>query len=208
MSFLSALKEKRASLSHTCTKVTTVEGRTLIEEVVNGENVIKECEERNTFCHGFVVDPTPDLQVAEIITSSLYLGSQDVTQDQNLLREYCITHIISLGVPVPLPSQLPNLEYSFLPVLDLPDENLESLLHRALPLIDKIVCRGGCVYVHCNAGVSRAPTVIIAYLMAHRGLTFTEASSLVKEKRPASQPNAGFELQLLEFEAKLNADKT
>ena len=43
--------------------------------------------------------------------------------------------------------------------------------------------RGGRVYLHCNAGYNRAPTVAIAYLHVHRGLALDAACALVKERR-------------------------
>ena len=39
------------------------------------------------------------------------------------------------------------------------------------------------IYVHCQNGHGRAPTIVIAYLMS-TGKSFSEACSLVKEKRP------------------------
>jgi protein-tyrosine phosphatase len=40
------------------------------------------------------------------------------------------------------------------------------------------------VFVHCNAGYNRAPTVAIAYLCRHRGTLLREAVALTKERRP------------------------
>ncbi|KAK3931174.1 tRNA pseudouridine synthase-like 1 [Frankliniella fusca] len=194
------LKKQREMLNHTSTRVTTVEGKTLREEILNGEILLKEIPVGNQSCPGFVIDTKPDLQVAEIIKSSLYLGSQDVTQDFKVMTDCRITHVISLGVTVPPLPQLPALSYSFIPALDVPDEQINRMLNEVLPLMDDIINKGGCVLVHCNAGVSRAPTVVIAYLMTFKGLKFNEASALVKEKRPASKPNAGFVQQLLSLE--------
>lgn len=204
MSFLSELKKKRTLLSHTSTRVTTIQGKTIIEEVVDGEQTSYETPETNELCPGFVVDTKPDLQVAEILPSMLYLGSQDVTQDIELLKKYQISHILSIGVSVvPLP-ELSKLSYTFISGLDLPDERIDGVLATALPLIRDIIGKGGCAFVHCNAGVSRSPMVVIAFLMVHRGLTYWEADALVKEKRPGAKPNAGFVKQLKDLECKLN----
>ncbi|XP_026271980.1 dual specificity protein phosphatase 19 [Frankliniella occidentalis] len=208
MSFLSELKKQRSLLNHTRTRVTTVEGKTLLEEVLHGEHFQKEISENSQSCPGFVIDTKPDLQVAEIIKSSLYLGSQDVTQDFQLMKDCGVTHVISLGVQVPPLPQLSNLSYSFIPALDLPHEPIDNMLKKTLPLIEDVISKGGCVLVHCNAGVSRAPTVVIAFLMSYKGLTFNEASEYVKKKRPASKPNAGFLQQLLSLESKVMKDGT
>ena len=39
------------------------------------------------------------------------------------------------------------------------------------------------IYVHCQNGHGRAPTIVIAYLMS-TGQSFEEALALIKEKRP------------------------
>lgn len=203
MSFLSELKTRRTLLNHTCTRVTTIQGKTIVEEIVQGEQTAHETPETNPKCPGFVVDTKPDLQVAEILPSMLYLGSQDITQDIELLKKFKITHIISIGVSVVPPPELAELSCAFIPALDLPEEKIDALLQTALPLINKIIGEGGCVFVHCNAGVSRSPTVVIAFLMVHRGLSYWKANALVKEKRPAAKPNAGFVKQLQDLECRL-----
>ncbi|KAJ1527410.1 hypothetical protein ONE63_007392 [Megalurothrips usitatus] len=205
MSFLSELNMKRGSLNHTSTRVTTVEGKTIVEEMLHGQHLSQELPEKSP---GFVVDTKPDLQVAEILPSHLYLGSQDVTQDAELIKKHGITHILSLGVRVPSLPHCPNLSYNFVPALDLPDESIDTILCTTLPLMEEILRKGGCLYVHCNAGVSRSPTVVIAYLIAHRGLSYGEASALVKERRPSTNPNPGFVKQLLAFEDKLKKNGT
>ncbi len=39
------------------------------------------------------------------------------------------------------------------------------------------------VYLHCNAGLNRAPTLAIAYLRAHRRMSLDEALAHVKKRR-------------------------
>jgi len=61
-------------------------------------------------------------------------------------------------------------------------------------------CIGGKVLVHCQAGVSRSPTLVMAYLMARYGRSMMETFQLVKHRRPIVAPNFNFLGQLLEFE--------
>ena len=47
--------------------------------------------------------------------------------------------------------------------------------------------------------MSRAPTVVLAFLMEHHNLTFPEAWGLVVAARPFIRPNQGFIQQLKEL---------
>lgn len=86
--------------------------------------------------------------------------------------------------------------------------------------MNKIFCRlpfhppeeayqsGRGVLVHCQAGVSRSATIVIAYLMKHTLMTMTDAYKYVRSRRPVVSPNLNFMGQLLEFERDLNSGVT
>lgn len=58
-------------------------------------------------------------------------------------------------------------------------ERLEVALHDLRELVDS----NRRVYVHCNAGMNRAPTLAIAFLRAYRQMSLDEAMLLVKQQR-------------------------
>uniref|UniRef100_A0A3B3QP52 protein-tyrosine-phosphatase n=1 Tax=Paramormyrops kingsleyae TaxID=1676925 RepID=A0A3B3QP52_9TELE len=68
--------------------------------------------------------------------------------------------------------------------------------------------RGRGVLVHCQAGVSRSATIVIAYLMKHTRMTMMDAYKYVRGRRPVVSPNLNFMGQLLEFERDLNSGIT
>lgn len=54
--------------------------------------------------------------------------------------------------------------------------------------------------MHCQAGVSRSASIVIAYVMFKLKLKFEDALNYVKERREFIYPNEGFILQLKDFE--------
>ena len=73
------LSSAKLKLNATTTKITTVEGEVYIEK--NG----KMTKQEEKSC-GFVVDTKPDLTLSLILPPWLFLGSQDVAADSELLR--------------------------------------------------------------------------------------------------------------------------
>ena len=83
---------------------------------------------------------------------------------------------------------------------------------------------GGKIFIHCQAGVSRSATIVIAYIMTmeHKRLAdayefahvvgvcaFSESyflHSFVKSKRLVVSPNLGFMGQLIKYERTLFPD--
>jgi len=56
------------------------------------------------------------------------------------------------------------------------------------------------VVVHCMCGVSRSPTIDIAYLMATQDTSLSDSLLHVRAKREISYPNRGFMNQLADYE--------
>lgn len=79
-----------------------------------------------------------------------------------------------------------------MPDLDGADEVMCEFLRANLCLIHSALLAGVNVYVHCHTGISRAPSVVIAYLMEYQGFTYPGAYAHVKKYRPQIRPNSGF----------------
>jgi hypothetical protein len=89
--------------------------------------------------------------------------------------------------------QLPALERAYaaagirfhrLPVADGDGDALRERLDEAVALLARLMGSGERVYLHCNAGQNRAPTVAIAYLHVHHGYPLDAARDYVKSQRP------------------------
>jgi protein-tyrosine phosphatase len=61
--------------------------------------------------------------------------------------------------------------------------SLRGALDAAVATVHRHVAAGGRVYLHCNAGLNRAPTVAIAYLHVHHRLALDAARDRVKAAR-------------------------
>lgn len=51
-----------------------------------------------------------------------------------------------------------------------------------------------------SAGVSRSASIVIAYLMRYKGISYEEARKLLEKARPQIRPNDGFVRQLKLYE--------
>jgi predicted protein tyrosine phosphatase len=68
-------------------------------------------------------------------------------------------------------------------------------LRRGVDFIKEEIEHGGKVYIHCAAGIGRAPTMAAAYLVS-AGLTPTQAWARIKGVRPFIRPTPGQEEQI------------
>jgi protein-tyrosine phosphatase len=66
----------------------------------------------------------------------------------------------------------------------------------ALPFISQGIEREEPVLVHCDAGISRSGSVVVAYLMASRELSFEDALKTARAVRVCIDPNEGFTREL------------
>ncbi|XP_069110588.1 dual specificity protein phosphatase 19-like [Argopecten irradians] len=204
-SFCGSLKDsltgfKKSNLKKTDTKVITVGGESYIESHDEDGKVVSQKSVGQTY--GFVGWGIPDMQVGEILPG-LLLSSQDVACDEETLHKYNVTHILNVAsfVDEHFPK---SFTYKSIKIDDHPDFEITRTFDRAFQFIDQgRASENGVVLVHCNAGVSRAATIVIAYLMSSEGMTLTHAYSHVKDKRPAIRPNDGFQSKLKAYEEEL-----
>lgn len=76
-----------------------------------------------------------------------------------------------------------NIRCERWPITDFSPEDLELRLEGAVNRLEELIGGGHRVYVHCTAGVGRAPATVIGYLAWHKGMDLDEAYTLVKSLR-------------------------
>lgn len=74
------------------------------------------------------------------------------------------------------------------PVRDFDQEDLRKNLPKCVEALAQLLNEGHTVYVHCNLGAGRSPSVVIAYLHWVRRWDLDQAAGYVHQCRPCS-PN-------------------
>jgi dual specificity MAP kinase phosphatase len=88
-------------------------------------------------------------------------------------------------------------EHLRLPTVDNEAPTLEHLA-AGVAFIERVVAAGGRVYVHCQSGVGRAPTLAVAYLVS-TGCELAEALSCMQRVRPFVALTPPQQVQLARF---------
>jgi len=133
------------------------------------------------------------------IVDNVYLGNERLASNEGMLSSLHIVAVVNVTWDVPCLSK-DRLEHLCIPVEDKDTANIMRYFDTAAAFIEKYVSRNESVLVHCQAGVSRSPTIILAYLMKCHGMNLKEAFTHFKTRRPYIFPNIGFWRQLLVYE--------
>jgi hypothetical protein len=151
----------------------------------------------------------PPAQVAP----GLYLGDRKDAKDRAALRRLNVQSIVNCTPPksedpaAGCPSFFEReLRYLRVPIYDSPAEDAAEHFASVLDFIASRLHHGG-VLVHCNRGVSRSATFVVAHLMKARALDPAAALELVRAARPQAEPNAAFLKQLDALHAELEASR-
>jgi protein-tyrosine phosphatase len=115
------------------------------------------------------------------ITSQIYQGGWLRPEHIPELVQLGITHILNLDLPYtdPLPLIEANITFHNVYVRDY-CLMTPQLVREVMELIDRsLTSPYHKIYIHCNAGVSRSPTISWLYLI-HSGLSPEEATTKVK----------------------------
>ncbi|KAG7223369.1 hypothetical protein INR49_015725 [Caranx melampygus] len=129
---------------------------------------------------------TPDAENAVVspILPFLFLGNERDAQDLDLLLRLNIGYVVNVTTHLPLYHVNSGLRYKRLPATDNSKQNLRQYFEEVFEFIEEAYQSGQGVLVHCQAGVSRSATIVIAYLMKHTLMTMTDAYKYVRSRRP------------------------
>lgn len=74
------------------------------------------------------------------------------------------------------------------PIIDFDEQDLGKKLAAPVHALHKMLEAGYRVYVHCNAGVCRAPATVLTYLCHYRGMTVEQGLRYIRDNRPQANP--------------------
>jgi hypothetical protein len=132
------------------------------------------------------------------MNAQLYVGAQIGRTGKRHLRR------LGVGASVNLRAEFDDVAsgLAFPDHLHLPTVNGQpptlAQLGRGVEFIGRVVRGGGCVYVHCDLGVGRAPVLAVAYLVS-TGCELVEALERVQRVRPFVEFTAAQTDQLTRF---------
>jgi hypothetical protein len=139
------------------------------------------------------------------IYDDLYISDYRAAVDLNNLKRIGITHILCVKESMSYSNHGDSIQRMHVSVSDTGTSQLQrDVFPKCSEFIEKAVKKGGKVLVHCSGGVNRSPTVVIGYLMKHRGMTMFEAYEHVVKCRPKALPHPEYLRQLTEYDESLH----
>ncbi|CAG9322140.1 unnamed protein product [Blepharisma stoltei] len=142
-------------------------------------------------------------KICSELDDGLYVGSDRVARDLNLLKANGITHIINCAGNVCKNYYPDDFAYLTFFLKDSKTEPIESVFYPTIEFIDNALQSGGKVYVHCMQGVSRSVSVCLAYIIFKRKRPYDLVIKEAKQKRGVCSPNVSFEIQLMWWHKRL-----
>jgi hypothetical protein len=141
------------------------------------------------------------------IYENLYLGDEYAGADENFLKEKNITAIATvMQEPHPFSSDKKYVDFRFhhIPILDKTNVNIIEYIPEFIKFMEECYAENRIVYIHCQMGISRSVSFVIAYIMQKENKKLNDAFKFVKDRRPQADPNFGFMCQLMTYEKTLD----
>lgn len=158
-----------------------------------------------------------DNAVMTEIMPFLFLGNESDAKNCENLEKKGIYYILNVTKNIPFynltnsknndVNGTSNFVHKRIAVNDCENQNLKNHFGEASNFIDQAKLNNQKVLVHCQAGISRSPTIVIAYLMSRYNMNLNDAYDRVKLFRPIIGPNLIFMNQLQDYDSSLHQNK-
>ena len=81
-----------------------------------------------------------------------------------------------------------NIAIQRFPIIDFDEVDLGNRLAEPIQALNALLAVGHRVYVHCNAGICRAPATVLGYLCHYKGMGVKEGLRYIRQNRPQVHP--------------------
>lgn len=135
------------------------------------------------------------------IESDIFLGSAPQTSvDVSRLKQMKVSAVLSLQSDSDFSThridwkklqsayQYNDISVQRFPIIDFDENDLAVKLIDPVRALHQMMMIGHRVYVHCNAGVCRAPATVLGYLCHSRGMTLEQGLEYIRLNRPQANP--------------------
>ncbi|KAL4477656.1 hypothetical protein ABPG74_002806 [Tetrahymena malaccensis] len=136
--------------------------------------------------------------IANII-DNVYLSDYNTAQDIQVLTLCKITHIINCSPQNCINNFENKIQYLNVEILDEWEANLIENLDAIFKFIQKSQRQNGRILIHCYRGISRSPSVVIAYIIKNLNINENQALKYCKSRYQQAEPNASFMIQLQQY---------
>ena len=126
------------------------------------------------------------------VMEGLFLGAEVGANSKLIFEKHNIKRVLSLGIAME-PVFPDKCDYMTISIEDSRNEDIYQFFENTYKYIDKAINDKAPIYIHCQAGISRSASVVIAYFIKKYKWTYLEALSFVSENRDFINPNKGFE---------------
>ncbi|OCH89405.1 DSPc-domain-containing protein [Obba rivulosa] len=136
-----------------------------------------------------VLRPRPSVHVG-----ALYLGSLSATLEPGFLAAHNISAVVRVMDSPFIAAQDPHapVEMHRIDIGDSAAVDIRPHLEGAVQWIDERRKHGQNVLVHCQHGISRSASIVLAYLIRTLNVSYDVAFTFLQSKRACIKPNAGF----------------
>ncbi len=135
------------------------------------------------------------------IETDIFIGSTPQTEtDVTRLKQMKVSAVLSLQSDSDLKThhidwkklqsvyQYNDITVQRFQIIDFDEVDLANKLTSPIKALNSFLSAGHRVYVHCNAGICRAPATVLGYLCHYRGTTMEDGLAYIRENRPQAHP--------------------
>lgn len=125
----------------------------------------------------------------------LFLGGKEAASDMSFIHANNIKAVLSVASIDSIKYENQEISHLVIDAYDTTTYNIRKDFQPSQDFIDFHLQHGN-VLVHCEQGISRSPTIVIAYIMQKEKRLFSDVLHKVKKTRKQVNPNGGFYFHL------------